>query len=72
MVAAEPSFSLAIEEEYLLADADSRDVVSDPRRGIVDKGRAIAGDELVDAELLRADQGRAWRPGRHCAGLSTG
>jgi carboxylate-amine ligase len=54
MFEAEPSFTVGIEEEYLLVDRESRDVVSDPPREIFDKCKAIAGDKLVDAELLRS------------------
>ncbi len=54
MAPAEPSFTIGIEEEYLLVDRNSRDVVSDPPREIFDQCKAMAGDKLVDAELLRS------------------
>ena len=54
MVGAEPSFTVGIEEEYLLVDRESHDVVSDPPHEIFDECKIIAGDKLVDAELLRS------------------
>ena len=54
MAGAEPSFTVGIEEEYLLVDRESHDVASDPPHEIFDQCRVIAGDKLVDAELLRS------------------
>jgi carboxylate-amine ligase len=50
----EPSFTVGIEEEYLLVDRLSRDVAPDPPREILEQCRAIAGAELVEPELLRS------------------
>jgi hypothetical protein len=52
MVGAAPSFTVAIEEEYLLVDHDGHDVVNDQPREIFDKCKAIAGDKLVDVEAI--------------------
>jgi carboxylate-amine ligase len=54
MSRAEPSFTVGIEEEYLLVDRESRDVVSDPPQEIFAQCQAIAGDKLVNSELLRS------------------
>jgi carboxylate-amine ligase len=54
MARAEPSFTVGIEEEYLLVDRESRDVVSDPPQEIFEQCQAIAGDKLVNSELLRS------------------
>ena len=50
----EPSFTVGIEEEYLLVDRISRDVVSDPPREIIEQCQSVAGTGLVDSELLRS------------------
>lgn len=50
----EPSFTLGIEEEYLLVDLDSRDVAIDPPPEIFDECESQAGDSLVEHELLRS------------------
>jgi carboxylate-amine ligase len=54
MARTEPSFTVGIEEEYLLVDRESRDVVSDPPQEIFAQCQAIAGDKVVNAELLRS------------------
>jgi len=54
MARTEPSFTVGIEEEYLLVDRQSRDVVSDPPQEIFEQCQAIAGDKLVNSELLRS------------------
>lgn len=54
MSAAEPSFTIGIEEEYLLVDRQSRDVVSDPPREIFSECKRCAGAGLVAPELLRS------------------
>lgn len=50
----DPSFTVGIEEEYLLVDRISRDVVSDPPREIIEQCQSVAGTGLVDSELLRS------------------
>lgn len=50
----EPSFTLGIEEEYLLVDRKSRDVVSDPPREIFEECESRAGKSLIEHELLRS------------------
>jgi carboxylate-amine ligase len=54
MAAAAPSFTIGIEEEYLLVDRTSRDVAPEPPREIFERCRAIAGTGLVESELLRS------------------
>jgi carboxylate-amine ligase len=49
-----PSFTVGIEEEYLLVDRTTRDVVSDPPREIFEQCTAQAKSGLVMPELLRA------------------
>jgi carboxylate-amine ligase len=54
MPAVEPSFTVGIEEEYLLVDRISRDVAIDPPHEILEQCQAVAGAGLVEAELLRS------------------
>lgn len=54
MATAKPSFSIGIEEEYLLVDRTTRDVVSDPPRVILDECRKHMQDGFVEPELLRS------------------
>jgi carboxylate-amine ligase len=54
MTQSEPSFTLGIEEEYLLVNRESRDVASDPPREIFEECESHAGESLVEHELLRA------------------
>jgi carboxylate-amine ligase len=54
MTQSEPSFTLGIEEEYLLVNRESRDVASDPPREIFEECESRAGESLVEHELLRA------------------
>ena len=54
MSQSEPSFTLGIEEEYLLVDRDSRDAASDPPQEIFDECESRAGDSQVAHELLRS------------------
>ena len=50
-----PSFTIGMEEEYLLVDCQTRDVVSDPPRAIFEDCAALTdGGEHVLPELLRA------------------
>ena len=54
MAGSGPSFTVGIEEEYLLVDRGSRDVAIDPPREILDSCKAVAGEGLVESELLRS------------------
>jgi len=54
MAQVEPSFTVGIEEEYLLVDRTSRDLASDPPREIFAQCQAAAGTGLVEVELLRS------------------
>ena len=48
-----PSLTLGIEEEYLLVDPDTRDLVADPPAAFMDECRAQLGDR-VTPEFLRS------------------
>ena len=50
----EPSFTIGIEEEYLLVDRDNRDTVIDPPREIFDRCARHAEQGVVEPELLRS------------------
>ena len=50
----EPAFTLGIEEEYLLVDPVSRDVVADPPREIFAECAASTREGIVEPELLRS------------------
>lgn len=50
----EPSFTIGIEEEYLLVDRDSRDVVSDPPAAIFEDCARATDGSFVEHELLRS------------------
>ena len=54
MARREPSFTVGIEEEYLLVDRGSRDVAIDPPREIFAQCQAEAVTGLVEPELLRS------------------
>jgi carboxylate-amine ligase len=54
MTGAAPSFTIGIEEEYLLVDRASRDVALEPPREILQQCQTIAGAGLVEPELLRS------------------
>ena len=49
-----PSFTVGIEEEYLLVNRDSRDVAIDPPAEIFELCGSVAGGGLVEPELLRS------------------
>jgi carboxylate-amine ligase len=53
MAAPAPSFTVGIEEEYLLVDRESRDVAIDPPQEILEQCGSVASG-LVEAELLRS------------------
>ena len=49
----EPSFTIGVEEEYLLVDRDTRDLVSDPPQAMLDECIAQLGTQ-VTPEFMRA------------------
>ena len=49
-----PSFTVGIEEEYLLVDRTSRDVVIDPPHELLAECQSLAGKGVVEPELLRS------------------
>ena len=53
MLFAEPSFSIGVEEEYLLVDRATRDLVSDPSQAMLDECVAQLGTQ-VTPEFMRA------------------
>ena len=53
MTTPEPAFTLGIEEEYLLVDRDSRDLVRDPPPGLLAECQALLPDQ-VTAEFMRS------------------
>ena len=48
-----PSFTIGLEEEYLLVDRETRDVVGAPPPQILEQCRELEGDNCVEPELLR-------------------
>ena len=48
-----PAFTVGIEEEYMLIDPETRDLVSDPDPGMFDRCRELLGDQVTH-ELLRS------------------
>ncbi len=54
MTRSESAFTIGIEEEYLLVDRDSRNVVIDPPPEIFDECETHVGDSKVAHELLRS------------------
>jgi carboxylate-amine ligase len=50
---AEPSFTIGVEEEYLLVDLETRDLVADPPQAMLDECAARLGGQ-VTPEFLRA------------------
>jgi len=61
-----PNFSVGIEEEYLLVEADSRDLVRDPPQELWDELTGALGDE-VGSEFMRSQVEIQTRP---CATIS--
>ena len=51
---ARPSFTIGVEEEYLLVDRETRDVVSEPPQSILQHCRELEGNRFVEPELLRS------------------
>lgn len=54
MTPGKPTFTIGVEEEYMLVDVQTRDVVSDPPAEILQQCRAVDGDRFVEPELLRS------------------
>jgi carboxylate-amine ligase len=54
MMASKPAFTIGIEEEYLLVDRQTRDVVSDPPQEIFELCESRVDRSRVDHELLRS------------------
>ena len=48
-----PSFTMGIEEEYMLVDPETRDLVSDPDPAMFDRCKELLGDRVTH-ELLRS------------------
>jgi len=48
-----PAFTIGIEEEYLLVDPETRDLLRDPGQGVLDDCRKVLGQQ-VSPEFLRA------------------
>ncbi|MBT4519126.1 MAG: carboxylate-amine ligase [Halieaceae bacterium] len=53
MILPEPAFTLGVEEEYLLVDRETRDLVSDPPPELMQECKKRCGDQ-VSAELMRS------------------
>lgn len=53
MAIAKPSFTIGIEEEYLLVDLETRDLVSDPPTSIMEECARLSGEQ-VSPELMRS------------------
>ncbi len=53
MKISEPAFSVGVEEEYLLVDRETRDLVSDPPSSLMEECAELLG-ENVSPELMRA------------------
>ncbi len=53
MTLREPEFTLGVEEEYLLVDLETRDLVADPNKGFLEKC-ARRTDQHVSPELMRS------------------
>jgi|TARA_B100001971_G_C18260842_1_gene586714 carboxylate-amine ligase len=53
MEISEPAFSIGVEEEYLLVDCETRDLVSDPPSSLMEEYSRVLG-EHVSPELMRA------------------
>ena len=53
MTLQEPEFTLGVEEEYLLIDVESRDLVTEPNPGFLEEC-ARRTDQHVSPELMRS------------------
>ena len=59
-----PDFTIGVEEEYLIVDPDTRDLVANPPRALLHECEAAVAPEVgsVSPELLRSqDRGRHQR-----------
>jgi carboxylate-amine ligase len=54
MARPEPAFTIGIEEEYLLVDRASRDLVREPPAGLIDECQALLAGAQVSPEFLRS------------------
>ena len=61
-----PTFTLGIEEEYLVVDRTTRDLVAEPSQGFFQACRAAVGDQ-VSAEFLQCQIEVGTRPHRRVA-----
>ncbi|WP_416900250.1 MAG: carboxylate-amine ligase [Minwuia sp.] len=50
----DPSLTMGIEEEYLLIDPETLDLAADPPESLLERAQALAPDQLVTPEFLRA------------------
>ncbi|MDP6265079.1 MAG: glutamate-cysteine ligase family protein, partial [Pseudomonadales bacterium] len=53
MAVAKPTFTVGIEEEYLLVDLESRNLVNDPPAAIMEECGELSGEQ-VSPELMRS------------------
>lgn len=61
MILQRPSFTMGIEEEYMLVDPKTRNLVSDPDPAMFDKCKELLGDRVTH-ELLRSQIEVSTRP----------
>ncbi len=61
MILQRPSFTMGIEEEYMLVDPATRDLVSDPDPAMFEKCKELLGDQVTH-ELLRSQIEVSTRP----------
>ncbi len=61
MILQRPSFTMGIEEEYMLVDPKTRNLVSDPDPAMFDKCKELLGDQVTH-ELLRSQIEVSTRP----------
>ena len=54
MAISKPEFTIGIEEEYLLVDPESRDLVRDPPEELIARIREVIGEGQVTPEFLRS------------------
>lgn len=50
----DPAFTVGVEEEYLLVNRQTRNVVSDPPHELFEECKALSAGSLVEPELLRS------------------
>ena len=49
----EPKFTIGIEEEYLLVDKETRGLIVDPPKSLLEEGKELLGNQFTN-ELLRS------------------